>query len=272
MAQAKGYASQRSHLSNILKRVVSKYRRLAGPRILANSIPKAGTNLLLEFFNNIEGLKNVNRGVDFLMSLEEVYDTLGGLRRGEYLYGHLFYDQAISVFLEQCSISHVFIVRDPRSVAVSLALYVPGQPSNRFYKFFKNLNSDRERIIYAIQGVPENLMEGQPGLGSMAERYCRCAPWLQDERCQVVRFEDLVGTRGGGDDKRQLMTIRRIAKHVGIKLTENQLHRIANSMFNEISPTFRKGKIGSWRDWLDAEMLSMLSRDKAIYREFGYEL
>ncbi len=259
-------------MSNILKRAASENRTLPEPRILANSIPKAGTNLLLELFKNIEGLKNVNRGVDFLMSFEEIIAALSQLRKGEYLYGHLFYDQGISAFLEQCSISHVLIVRDPRDVAVSLAFYVPGQPSNRFYKFFKDLNSVRERIIYAIRGVPENLVKGQPGLGNMAERYRRCTPWLQDERCLVVRFEDLVGARGGGDDDRQFATTCRITRHVGIKLTENQLHRIANSMFNEVSPTFRKGEIGSWRDWLDAEMLSMLSRDKAIYREFGYEL
>ncbi len=242
------------------------------PRILANSIPKAGTNLLLELLGQIEGLKYSKAWVDFLMSPEQIMRTLGELQPGDYIYGHLLYDAGVTAFLERASISHVLMVRDPRDVAVSLALYVPRQLANRYYEAFARLRSDRERIICAIQGIPENAERGWPALSSMDERYSRCAPWLEDERCLVVRFEDLIGSRGGGDDDRQRQTVRDLVRHLGLELTESQLHNIPGRLFSPSAPTFRKGEIGGWRQWLDDGMLAMLSRDRTVYRRFGYEL
>jgi hypothetical protein len=206
------------------------------------------------------------------MSFSEIKASLRELREGEYLYGHLYYDQEIGSFLKQFSVSHVLIVRDPRDVAVSLAFYVKTRSSNRLHEYFRGLNSDMERILCSIQGVPDNVLAGKTGLLSLAERYRRFSPWLKDERCLIIRFEDLIGRQGRGDREKQLKTIKCISQHIGIPLKEDQIQNIANGLFNKLSPTFRAGNIGGWKEYLDPMMMAKLEADKAIYRAYGYEL
>ena len=61
----------------------------------------------------------------------------------------------------------------------------------------------------------------------------------------VIRFEDLIGPKGGGDAKMQYSAIHSIAKALGQDLKQDQIESIGKEMFGS-SKTFRKGKIGSW--------------------------
>ena len=248
------------------------YYKMFAPKIVANSIPKSGTNLLLKVFDNVGYLKRANTGVDFLMSLSEVKDILRRLRRGEYLYAHLFYTPEYQRFMEEFSVKHVLIVRDPRDVVVSHAFYVSRQPLVRLYQLYKSLESTRERILTSIRGVPDDFIEGQYGLDSIGERYRKYVPWLDDPQCLVVKFEDLIGSHGKGNDKNQLQAIQAVISHLGLKVRGKGLRLLINNLYDVNSPTFRKGQIGSWQDFLDADMLDMLAKDKTIYQLFGYEL
>ena len=59
---------------------------------------------------------------------------------------------------------------------------------------------------------------------------------------------------------------------LGIDLSEDEVRRISNSLFSDVSPTFRKGVIGGWREHFDPEITQMF---KAVASEqlirFGYE-
>ena len=73
-------------------------------------------------------------------------------------------------------------------------------------------------------------------------------PWLDDPSTLVVRFEDLVGPRGGGVSGKQLDEIRRIADFVERPLSGEHAQRLAQKMYSRGSLTYRKGIVGDWRN------------------------
>lgn len=78
--------------------------------------------------------------------------------------------------------------------------------------------------------------------------------WLDNPTALFIRFEDLVGERGGGDDKEQNITLQRIAAALQIEFTEKDQEKFTSTLFGnqsgpDISFTFREGKIGSWRHY-----------------------
>lgn len=258
-------------VGSLKKLIHSFYRNNFYPRILVNSIPKSGTHLLSEVIINM-GFKHAGQinyaeidGVPSrVLTMDEIEQKIHFLKKGRYLIGHKYFDEDFSKILKKNKISHLFIVRDPRDVAVSKAFYFPKRPEHELNSHFLGLN-ERERFIASINGVPGRMR-------SVAEIYNIFLPWLSENDCLTVKFEDLVGNQGGGNDEKQSETLRRIAVHLGIPFDESELKEIAFKSFNKNSGTFRKGQIGDWVNWLDDETLSLLKKDASIFKEYGYSI
>jgi hypothetical protein len=210
------------------------------------------------------GFKTKHVWINNKTTLGEAQKIIEQLNKYEFLYGHRSFKNEIGILLKQNNISHFLIVRDPRDVAVSRAFYIPNDVNNKSFSYFKDI-SHRERLIASITGVPGCL-------NSIAEMYNEYFTWLNDDNCFVIKFEDLVGNRGGGSDEKQLETLKQIAKHSGTFFKESKLQEVSQKSFSENSPTFRKGQIGDWVNWLDDEMLEILRKDKDIFEKFGYTL
>jgi Sulfotransferase domain len=136
----------------------------------------------------------------------------------------------------------VCILRDPRDVAVSQMHYIKQRQDHFAHEAFLKLPSDRERLLHSIQG-------GELGgrrLQSLDERYRQFLGWQDDENAIVVKFEDLVGPRGGGSAEAQRRTVERVARHLGVWVHEETVSSIEEDLFG-LGRTFRKGKIGGWR-------------------------
>lgn len=259
-----------------------KTKSLSDPKILINSIPKAGTNLLLQVFKNISYLRDAGMGtitdLDWKMrgnprrTLEECIDEISRIKNGEYQTVHLAYNDRLALFLKQRKIAHIFIVRDPRDIVVSAAFYILKESNDKFHDYFSSLKSDRERIIAIIKGVPSEFVEGGLKLPSIFDFFKMNTPWINDENCLVVKFEDLIGPAGSGDETAQIETVRKITRHSGIWIQKNTLATMAKEVFSEKSRTFRKGAIGGWTEWIDQELMAMLKEKKEVFRPFGYEI
>ena len=244
------------------------------PKIWGNSIPKSGTHLLSGIFMNMGFRIAQNGNVLPWLSSEEIEQKIKCLKNGEYLIGHRKFDENFNRMLEKNKIPHFLIVRDPRDVVVSKAFYIARTPEHAFCSYFNNIDSPK-RFIAAIKGVPGESGDAPAkryGVPSIAEIYKQYLPWLREKRCLLIRFEDIVGNRGGGNDEKQFLELRRIAKHLKMPLKDLELKEIAFKTFNEKSLTFRKGQIGDWVNWLDDEMLSLLKKEENIYKEFGYSI
>jgi len=95
--------------------------------------------------------------------------------------------------------------------------------------------------------------------------------WKNSKQTCTVHFEDLVGSKGSGDDVKQEKSIRKIGLYLGILLDEERMENIKRKTFGE-SHTFRRGQIGSWKEEFalsHREAFKALAGDLLI--QMGYE-
>jgi hypothetical protein len=109
------------------------------------------------------------------------------------------------------------------------------------------LRSDDERLMETILSFKAEVSEGTP-LRSAFDTFAGCLPWLDHPSTLVVRFEDLIGPRGGGNPNVQRATIKKLGAFVERSLADDQVGEIAQKMYAKTSSTFRKGEVGDWRN------------------------
>ena len=181
---------------SLRKLIHSFYRNNFYPKLLVNSIPKSGTHLLSEVIVNM-GFRHAGQinhpEIDHvpssrLLTMEEIEQKLKSLKKGRYVIGHKSFDEDFDKILRKNKFSHILTVRDPRDVAVSKAFYLLKRPEAELHSHLISL-SERERFIASINGIPGRMR-------SLAELYNMFLPWLNEGSCLMIKFEDLVGSRG----------------------------------------------------------------------------
>jgi hypothetical protein len=178
----------------------------------------------------------------------KLYHKIFKIRKGQYVSGHLKWNPELISVIDEANIRTLFITRDIRDIAVSNSYYIYRNQSHRLHSYFNSLNSDDERLMASIVGISEKLLKDGSRSPSIGENAATYLPWLQEENCLSVHFEDLVGSSGGGSDNKQIEMIRAITNHLNIDITEEQIIQIAKKVFYKKSNTFRKGQIGDWRN------------------------
>lgn len=241
--------------------------KLIGPRVLMNSIPKSGTNLLESALNNFPLLRNAGRRtiMDWDAVSEPTLSKIKKIRKGQFVPAHLPAHRKIISLLATEGIKSLCMIRDPRDIVVSSFKYITNiDLTHVTHKHFFSLPNDDARLMAAIKGL-ERIH------ASIGEVLLRYEGWLDAEKTLTVRFEDLVGSRGGGDDARQYETVLAIAKHLEIDLTEDRAKEICNRTFSTKSPTFRAGAIGNWRKYFKEEHIKAFKESAgSLIVKYGY--
>lgn len=251
--------------------------RWTGPRVFANSVPKSGTNLLLECLRGFPMLRPGHRHVSMNSNrrpgTDEFDRKLRATGRGEYTSGHAFHSRSHAATVAEAGVDVLLMVRDPRDVVTSHFHYVTEKhPGHRLHEHYRSLPNDDERLMASIRGVDgEHTGDGDP-LEGIDEWLDRFLAWDEEPYTAVVRFEDLIGPRGGGSREAQVETVERIAEHLDVDLADEEVARVAESTFSTGSSTFRKGLIGDWRNHFEPEHVEAF-KDAAGDRlvELGYE-
>ena len=236
---------------------------LPGPRILANSPPKAGTHVLstllgrmprVMFSGRHHNLNEFLREGEDAAAADPAFDwaavrrRYGRVRPGQFATGHFPAHPEFLRVLREIEMRTVVIFRDPRDMVVSQAFYIRGLKRHPLHEVYRSLPSVSEAIDTAIAGVPPGPYG--PGHPSVAERMARYVGWADAEGVLTVRFEDLVGEAGGGSRAAQLKAVSAIADHVERPLEDSELEQLCDQVFAPSSATFRKGQIGDWRNHL----------------------
>src|SRR5262245_14791558 len=184
------------------------------------------------------------------------------------LLGHASWSQELAVLLADVGLRTICIVRDPRDVVVSYAHFV--------VKIGKDKNTRRPGHK-ARMALPDHearlrvMIEGNEGTASVPARFRAFLPWRAQAGVLVLRFEDLVGAPGGGDDAAQRREVLRVAQFLGLTLPDDDLAQICRSVWGG-TPTFRKGQIGQWREELTPELLDLAHREMdELLVALGYE-
>jgi len=232
------------------------------PRVLVVSLPKAGTHLVERavclhprlYRRFLPTLNPENVGEKGLAG------AVRAQRPGQVLVAHLPFEPAYSELLVH--VQTIFVIRDPRDMAVSLAHYIESRGDHPLHFAYSERPDERSRIELAILGDSE----ARPPAPSLESLLAGFAGWLESGAF-VVRFEELIGAQGGGDDEAQARTIRALYDHLGVAVPP----RLPERVFSSASPTFRRGQIGGWRQAFDSELEALFEREAGGWMEvYGY--
>lgn len=261
--------------------------------VLLNSLPKSGTNLLLKLLVGLPGMRYVRAitplhpsrrfvphsqedvltvGVDWprALSADAVRRVLSRLPAGAVAATHIPYSERAAQVVEQSDMRMLIIIRDPRDVAISSANYLATRDDHFLHEHFRALSPD-QRILTSILGVSEAQSRGAGELRDIRQRLDMILRWRSEPRVHVVRFEDLVGQRGGGTRQAQYEAIAAIAQHLGVELEHDEIAQLGGQLFGG-THTFRAGQAGTWRSaFKDAHLSAAepLLADRLV--ELGYE-
>ena len=250
------------------------YAYYNGSKVLINSLPKSGTFLLRRTLQLLPSFASrwAVHGLDAEKS-SHLYREIANIRRGQYASGHVYWTSELRELMAAADIRTVFIIRDLRDIAVSLAYYLP-QPQNqhRLQPYFERLDNDDSRLMNVILGASHKLFSDCSSPHTLGEFAIAFRPWLDESNCLTVRFEDLIGSAGGGSDRLQIQTIRAITEYLNLNFSEEDTTKVARQLFDRNSPTFRKGQIGDWQNHFSDKHKRVFKEvaGKALI-EFGYE-
>ena len=266
---------KRVRTSTIVKRVGTPLYQAAarcvtglpGPRILANSPPKAGTHVLSTLLDQMPKVMFSGRHYnpnDFRIRQDddsresrrydwsEIERQYGRVRPGQYATGHFPASPEFQEIVHRLDLRTIVIFRDPRDMVVSAAHYIRGLKRHPLHEIYRAFGSVEEAVDAAMSGVSGPDGRGHP---SIADRIAGYLPWLDDERVLTVRFEDLVGENGGGSRSAQLQAVSDIAAHIERPLSGAALQAVCDKVFAPTSATFRKGQIADWKNHLTDEQV-----------------
>lgn len=236
---------------------------------MANSLPKAGSHLLERALCAHPRIYRAPVRTLHRRSMTGPGDLtayLSRLRPNQMLLTHLEFSQERANSIHSSGVRFVFLIRDPRDIVVSQAHFVAGRPQHAHYETFAAEPSLKERMRLVIQG---HQSLGYPSLRSRLSSYMG---WLDSESL-VVRYEDIIGAAGGGDDKTQQVVLRRVFDHLHLPLDDAQLNQLATRTFSPSSPTFRRGTTQQWRQNFDEEIAALYKASVGdLASRYGYSV
>lgn len=246
------------------------------PKLLINSVPKSGTNLLVQIAKGIPGIFQDQK--TFYHS--ENYLKVLNILPGEMVSSHIPYNEEFSKKLRSYSIKQLFIYRDIRDVAVSLVYFINDKLHDHplFPVFQKRVLTFEEQLNVVICGTKlvGDEKENKYGIDfypGVFQEYLPIYKWANDSSICSVRFEDLVGNETN-KDKEILKIINYLWEDLDyLDMDRSQLLSIMKKNINpEKSWTYRKGFVGNWRNEFTLENKKNF---KAIAGDFlikyGYE-
>ena len=237
-------------------------------KILCVSIPKAGTHLLeralclhpMLYRKLIPTVNDSN-----IQKWNTLAALLEELSPGQIIVAHLSFTPDTLEAIETRDIRCIFLIRDPRDIVISQTFYISRNKKHPLHRVFRSQTNFKDKLRLAVEGHAKG---GLPSIGRRLEHF---AGWLESG-CLVVRFEDLIGPQGSGDKSKQLKTLRSIYDFIEVDVDEDRIISISHQLFSNISPTFRKGAVGQWKQYFDAETKKMFKAvaGKALI-QYGYE-
>ena len=259
---------------------------------IANGFPKSGTHLLARLLLPLAPLERGTEGGHFKQPWAGTFRDnsfslrpqphkqttfrVGRISNGHMVKAHLGYDADLARFIDELGAIHVFIYRDLRDVAVSQAYHI--------------LNAeDEEKLAHPCPQIYDRddfdtllmqVIRGHRGFPSLTQRWEAFAPWLKDKWTIVVRFEDLLDDPEDWGGQIWEGAMHRMGDRFGVKVNfdpvgrETVTHVMAHSARQRhLSPTFRRGVAGGWREELKPDHVAAL-KEEGVDRwlqELGYE-
>lgn len=162
----------------------------------------------------------------------------------------------------------ILLIRDPRDVLISAIHFIPTMPKGLkgvkngpfIHQWSKYTTEERITSLLTEKCLDQNLEKFlnknflkkeifPPSMTNFLTQGYRAIELFERPNTLVIRFEDLVGQQGGGCSQAQYQAMEEIALFIGKEFNEEVYEKISKDLFGA-TKTFRKGKIGSWKQEL----------------------
>lgn len=186
----------------------------------------------------------------------------------DFLVTHAPFSSEMETTLKERNAVVFFLIRDPRDWVISVIKHPPisgvdiyGGPIGD--KYFTTLDMNH-KIHYVIQGTQWYY--------SAREAFDKFSPWMNSPVCCPLRFEALLGPRGGTyTEKEQLLELRKIANALHLTISDELLLEAFTASFGK-GTVFSKGKAGTWKEHFSEEHKNHFKEFFGdILIELGYE-
>lgn len=205
---------------------------------------KTGTHLLTKQLTLLTGMEVMNswkhnapQGV--------IHKMLDECEAGDkYFHMHAVYHKHIMRCFSKRDYRVFYLLRDPRDQLISMLNYIRNKgwaygPLRMDYPFGK-LSYDQQ--------IEEMITGSRYGISVPHAIFTSRKKWISQKGVLTVKFEDLVGTKGGGSKDRQMYALHAIVDHLKLPKTESELATVAENSFGKPGEkTFNKGQIGEWK-------------------------
>ncbi|WP_286230706.1 sulfotransferase domain-containing protein [Neobacillus mesonae] len=240
---------------------------------LLSSVPKSGTHLLHQL---LIGMPDVFMDINdeskkFFLSIgmnqrKKLIDHRNRLKKlsaNEFGFGHVVFSNQYAALLQELNMKHVFIYRDPRDVLVSLSYFIKDLWVDHPLHFAFNTKylTTKSRMLVLLRKGKLPFYRGY-------EPYYR---WSNHKNTFSLSYEDLMISKESREQK-----LRDLVNYLWEDSPPIPLNDIINKMEQNIDPkssyTFRKGKIGNWKDEFDDEMKQIFKKQAGqLLITYGFE-
>ena len=130
--------------------------------------------------------------------------TFSNVGNKQYIIGHMPFSVDGKKVIEEKISKTVTIIRDPRDMAISMINHCRTRPLHHAYEYlFNTLDSETDRLSAVVSGY-DNQFGSLIGINKMYESMMK---WQDEVDNITLKFEDLVGLRGGGNSEDQILSL-----------------------------------------------------------------
>lgn len=225
--------------------------------VFCNSFLKSGTHLLYDILVNTYNYNKIKDIVSYqslsgqMNTFNHINYKIRSFKSNSIIRSHLYYEKKVSdLILNKLNAKMILIIRDPRAVAASYENWVLKEPKFYLNKYIKEYNINPKSVLdLIVNGVnPGSYLGSNIFFNNIIDEYYKWTPWLKEKRILTIKFEDLVGLRGGGNENKRRETIIKILNYLNI---DHNNYSNFSSISSKVSKshTFRKGMNGQINLW-----------------------
>lgn len=205
-------------------------------KFVITPIPKCGSHLLMKCIYRLTKQKALDLGDGSKEGFKQALDYSAS--KNCILKVHL-YSGDFAYALGCKGYKNIFMYRDPRDACVSLVRYLEIMQGNR--RDFMWVCDEWDSLSFDERLL--SVMTGSHSTNYMKDWYERLINWMHYPDTLMVRYEDLIGSSGGGNAALQRETLRDIADFIGAEYSPEMVVGLHNG----------NDRIGAWKDYFNEE-------------------
>jgi hypothetical protein len=253
-------------------------------KAIINSLPKSGTNLLghcLELLG-YERSGHIGAGMVMRNDWKRIFRRLAsfpvghgyivgvdtpievsrkvvnrrvlGTGPGTFLTAHVGYTNGVLEYVLEHGFQPMLITRDPRAILNSFVHYVIAEKRHILHDTLQGLSSE-EQYLSVLRGVGGSRGQLQP----LQARCLAVEVWRKHAEVHHLKFEDLVGPKGGGTMQAQSKSVQQVCEV--LNADQNRVRDVTENLFGAEKHTFRKGKVSSWKREIPDSILPIVEEE-----------